>query len=87
MTNCRLHAFLVEEGSSEAELDLANGERLTGADLRRLVETNVIAINDALRLAADPSSFENVVVRVDAEFDVEKWMEHERARLEADELS
>lgn len=56
-------------------------------DLRRLVESSTIAINDALRLAADPTSFENVVVHVDSEFDVEMWMEHERARLEADELS
>ena len=36
--DAEMNAFLVEEGCSEAELDLANGERLTGADLRRLVE-------------------------------------------------
>ena len=36
--DAEMNAFLVEEGSAEAELDLSNGERLTGADLRRLVE-------------------------------------------------
>ncbi len=36
--DAEMNAFLVEEGSSEAELDLDNGERLTGADLRRMVE-------------------------------------------------
>jgi DNA gyrase subunit B len=33
-----MNVFLVEEGVAEAELDLSNGERLTGADLRRMVE-------------------------------------------------
>ncbi|WP_282008762.1 DNA topoisomerase (ATP-hydrolyzing) subunit B [Brevundimonas aveniformis] len=36
--DAEMNTFLVEEGVNEAELDLANGERLTGADLRRLVD-------------------------------------------------
>jgi len=36
--DAEMNAFLVDEGVSEAELDLANGERLTGQDLRRLVD-------------------------------------------------
>ena len=32
-----MDAYLIEEGSSEAELDLANGERRTGMDLQSLV--------------------------------------------------
>jgi len=36
--DAEMNAFLVDEGVSEAELDLVNGERLTGQDLRRLVD-------------------------------------------------
>jgi DNA gyrase subunit B len=36
--DAEMNIFLVEEGVHEAELDLANGERLTGQDLRRLVD-------------------------------------------------
>jgi DNA gyrase subunit B len=47
-----MEAFLVEEGLSEAELDLAGGERMTGRDLATLVESARAAKTSIDRLAA-----------------------------------
>ncbi|HVN02246.1 MAG TPA: DNA gyrase subunit B, partial [Caulobacteraceae bacterium] len=47
-----MEAFLVEEGLSEAELDLSDGERMTGRDLEVLVESARAAKTNIDRLAA-----------------------------------
>ncbi|HLI66510.1 MAG TPA: DNA topoisomerase (ATP-hydrolyzing) subunit B [Caulobacteraceae bacterium] len=52
-----MEAFLVEEGLEGAELDLANGERMTGRDLGALVETCRAAKASIERLAARAPAF------------------------------
>ncbi len=52
-----LEAFLVDEGLDGAELDLANGERMTGRDLAALVETSRAAKASIERLAARAPAF------------------------------
>jgi DNA gyrase subunit B len=50
--DAEMEAFLVEEGLSEAELDLADGERMTGRDLTALVDSARAAKSSIDRLAA-----------------------------------
>ncbi|HTX50236.1 MAG TPA: DNA topoisomerase (ATP-hydrolyzing) subunit B [Caulobacteraceae bacterium] len=47
-----MDAFLVEEGLEGAELDLSNGERMTGRDLEALVQSCLLARTAIERLAA-----------------------------------
>ena len=56
-------------------------------ELRRLVESGSIEIHEALRFVVDPQTLEHVVVRMTDEFDVENWVESERARQAAGDLS
>ena len=52
-----LEAYLVEEGLEGAELDLANGERMTGRDLETLVQTCRAARANIERLATRAPAF------------------------------
>ncbi len=52
-----MEAFLIEEGVDGATLDLANGERRTGADLMALVTTAKAAKANIERLAARAPAF------------------------------
>jgi DNA gyrase subunit B len=55
--DAEMEAFLVEEGVDGAELDLNNGERLTGRDLLALVQTARQARANIDRLSARVPSF------------------------------
>ena len=52
-----MESFLVEEGLDGAELDLANGERMTGPDLAALVQTARSARANIDRLSARAPAF------------------------------
>jgi DNA gyrase subunit B len=52
-----LEAWLVDEGTDQAHLDLASGERLTGQDLIALVQTSRAAKANVERLAARAPAF------------------------------
>jgi DNA gyrase subunit B len=55
--DAEMEAFLVDEGLDGAELDLAGGERLTGADLAGLVATARLAKANIERLASRAPAF------------------------------
>ncbi|MGI8840369.1 MAG: DNA topoisomerase (ATP-hydrolyzing) subunit B [Caulobacteraceae bacterium] len=55
--DAELEAFLIDEGLDEAELDLASGERMTGADLADLAQTARQAKANIERLSARAPAF------------------------------
>jgi len=55
--DAEMEVFLIDEGLDGAELDLANGERLTGADLADLTQTARQAKANIDRLAARAPTF------------------------------
>jgi DNA gyrase subunit B len=55
--DAEMETYLVDEGLDGAELDLANGERMTGADLAALVQTARAAKANIERLAARAPAF------------------------------
>ena len=62
--DAEMNAFLVDEGVEGAELDLPSGERLTGQDLRRLVDEarSAKALIDRLSLRAPAFSVEQAAL-------------------------
>jgi len=52
-----LEAYLIDEGTDQAHLDLASGERLIGQDLLALVQTSRAAKANILRLATRAPAF------------------------------